>query len=136
MSAPLPQDFREEAFGGDNIRDYLNRRNERSVASFDTPHNLAINSVYELPFGLRKKFANQSRILGAVVGGWQLNGIGTFEATPLGVSTAVNNLFNYGGVQRPNSNGQDPSIQGPHLPAAETVFQPFCFHPAGALYLR
>ena len=105
--------FPGEAFGSDNIQDYLNRRNERSVASFDTPHSLAINSVYELPFGPHKRFANQSRVLGAVVGGWQLNGIGTFRSgTPLGLSTAVNNLFNYGGVQRPNSNGQDPNIEG------------------------
>ena len=124
--------FPGEAFGSDNIQDYQNRRNERSVASFDTPHNLAINSVYELPFGPHKKFASQSRLLGAIIGGWQLNGIGTFRSgTPLGVSTAVNNLFNYGGTQRPNWNGQDPNNSGAISQRLRQYFNLSAFGPPG-----
>ena len=124
--------FPGEAFGSDNIQDYNNRRNERSVASYDTPHNLAINSVYELPFGPNKRFANQSRILGLIVGGWQLNGIATFRSgVPLSVSTAVNNLFNYGGTQRPNSNGQDPTNSGPISQRITNYFNLSDFSPPG-----
>jgi outer membrane receptor protein involved in Fe transport len=124
--------FPGEAFGSDNIQDYNNRRNERSVASYDTPQSLAINSVYELPFGPHKRFANRSRLLGAIVGGWQLNGITTFRSgVPLSVSTAVNNLFNYGGTQRPNSNGQDPTNSGPISHRLNSYFNLSDFSPPG-----
>ena len=102
------------SFGGTGIQDWNNLRAERSVASFDTPQYLAVNGIYELPFGHKKAFFNQSKIANYLIGGWQLNGITSFiSGTPLEVSTASNTLFNYGGTQRANWNGMNPTLHGP-----------------------
>ena len=102
------------SFGGTGIQDWDNLRAERAVASFDTPQYLAINGIYELPFGQKKRFFNQSRIANYFIGGWQLNGItSVISGTPQEVFTASNTLFNYGGTQRANWNGRNPSLSGP-----------------------
>lgn len=102
------------SFGGTGIQDWDNLRNERAVASFDTPQYLAANGIYELPFGKGKRFFNQSSLANYLIGGWQVNGIfSLISGTPLEVFTAANTLFNYGGTQRANWNGQDPSLSGP-----------------------
>jgi len=46
----------------------------RTLTSFDQRHRISINSVYELPFGKGKSFA-QSGIGNALFGGWQVNGV-------------------------------------------------------------
>jgi hypothetical protein len=46
----------------------------RALASFDTPHNLQVGVVYELPFGTGKPWATTG-VSNAVFGGWQLNGV-------------------------------------------------------------
>jgi hypothetical protein len=43
-------------------------------ASYDVPHNLQLASTYQLPFGRGKKFAT-SGLSGALLGGWQVNGL-------------------------------------------------------------
>jgi hypothetical protein len=116
-----------EIFGGDSIQDFNNRRNERAPASFDTPHYLAINSVYELPFGPGKKLLKGGP-LSAILGGWQLNGISVFHSGfPMEMLTAVNNLFNYGGTQRPNWNAQDPNTSGSVSSRISQYFNPTVF---------
>src|SRR5262249_152924 len=95
--------FPGEFFAGDNIQDFNNRRNERSVASYDAPHYLAINGVWELPFGKGKPWLSEAGVVRTVLGNWQINGIGTFRSgVPLSLNTAANTLFNFGGPQRPN----------------------------------
>jgi hypothetical protein len=49
-------------------QDSYNRRNDRARSSFDRPHRLAGNFVYELPY-----FREQKGVTGLVLGGWQLN---------------------------------------------------------------
>lgn len=106
--------FPGESFSGGGYQDNNNRAKERAPAQYDTPHYLAINSVYELPVGKGKALAPSSKILDSIVGGWQLNGIATFQSgVPLQVGVASNTLNNYGGGQRPNWNGQDPMFSGP-----------------------
>ena len=88
-------------------------RAEWAVASFDTPQYFAFNGIYELPFGKGKRFVNSNRVANLFVGGWQLNGITSLiSGTPQEVFTASNTLFNYGGSQRANWNGQNPSLSG------------------------
>ena len=45
-----------------------NRRDDRARSSFDRPHRIAGNFVYELPY-----FREQKGFAGRVLGGWQLN---------------------------------------------------------------
>lgn len=54
-------------------------------------HILHWNYVYELPYGSGKRWgASSSRIVNAVLGGWQLSGIGTWQSgTPLTVTAGV-----------------------------------------------
>ncbi len=105
--------FPGESFSGGGLQDYYNLPGERALATFDTPHYLAVNSVWELPVGRGKTFLNRGGILDAVLGGWQLNGLGIFHSgVPLQLTTASNNLFNYGGTERPNWNGQNPTLPG------------------------
>lgn len=49
-------------------QDSYNRRADRARSSFDRPHRVAGNFVYELPY-----FRNQTGFTGRVLGGWQLN---------------------------------------------------------------
>ena len=105
------------SFGGTGIQDWDNLRAERAVAAFDTPNYLAINGLYELPFGRGKRFFNNSnKVANGIIGGWQLNGItSVVSGTPQEVFTASNTLFNYGGRQRANWNGKNPTLHG-HIP--------------------
>ena len=49
-------------------QDSYNRRADRARSSFDRPHRVAGNFVYELPY-----FRDQKGMSGLVLGGWQLN---------------------------------------------------------------
>jgi hypothetical protein len=105
--------------GGSSIQDYsqpqdyYNLKAERSLATFNTPQSLAINGVWELPFGRGKRFLNEGGMANYLAGGWQLNGIEEMvDGTPLQVATAVNTLYNNGGPQRANWNGQNPGLRG------------------------
>jgi hypothetical protein len=101
------------SYGGSGIQNWNNLRGEWAVASFDTPQYLAFNGIYELPFGKGKRFLNHSSVANYLIGGWQLNGISTMiSGTPLQVTPATNTLFNYGGTQRANWNGHNPSRGG------------------------
>ena len=101
------------SFGGTGIQDWDNLRAEWAVASFDTPQYFTLNAIYELPFGHGKQFFNSSKVANVLVGGWQLNGItSATSGTPQEVFTATNTLFNYGGTQRANWNGRNPSLGG------------------------
>lgn len=96
-------------------QDWYNLKAERSLSTFNTPLTLSINGIYELPFGRKKQFFNQSRVASWFIGGWQINGIGQFQSgNPLGVVAVNNALFNNNNTaQRANWNGQDPQIHGP-----------------------
>ncbi len=52
----------------DNLRPELNT----GRSQFHVTHVVAANAIYELPFGIGRKWFNSSGVLDAVVGGWQL----------------------------------------------------------------
>ncbi|MGH9871532.1 MAG: carboxypeptidase regulatory-like domain-containing protein [Pyrinomonadaceae bacterium] len=63
-------------------QDSRNQAGDRARSSYDRPHRLSGNFVYELPW-----FREQQGIAGHLLGGWQLNGFVTFQSgapfTPL-----------------------------------------------------
>ena len=84
-----------------------------SLSTFDVPRNLVVSGVYSLPFGRGERFgANWNRLVDALFGGYQLNGIfTTSKGTPLAFSASnVANIFNPN--ERPNWNGQNATIGG------------------------
>jgi len=77
--------------------DSWNLQKEKSYAPLDIPHVFVASAGYELPFGRGKQFLS-SGLGGAILGGWQLNGIVTLEnGLPSDIRTslipATNQLF-------------------------------------------
>jgi hypothetical protein len=62
---------------GQSVQDPYHFNNDRSVSGFDLTHVLTVNTLYELPFGNGKKFATGNRVTDYLLGGWQVNAIGS-----------------------------------------------------------
>jgi hypothetical protein len=79
----------------------------RGPGSADFRHNVTVSAVYELPFGKGRKWASQmNAVEGAILGGWQVNGINTFRtglpSTASLSSALVASTVNTGGNSRPD----------------------------------
>jgi Carboxypeptidase regulatory-like domain/TonB dependent receptor-like, beta-barrel len=94
-------------------QDSYNIRGDRGLTTIDIAHRFVISYLYELPFGKGRKFgANAPGLLDAIIGGWQFNGITTFQSgTPLTI-TANNTAGLFNPLTRPNTNGKDPRLSG------------------------
>ncbi len=57
------------------VLDAYNLSREKGVAPIDVAHIFNVSYGYELPWGPGKRWMNRNRALGAVLGGWQVNGI-------------------------------------------------------------
>jgi hypothetical protein len=55
------------------ILDATNLTRDRGLSGFDARHNFVFTTTYPFPF----KF--QNKVMGAILGGWAVNGIGTFR---------------------------------------------------------
>jgi hypothetical protein len=59
----------------------FDRTMDRSVLGSDFPHRLVFSGVYDLPFGKGRKFAGAaSKGVDLLIGGWQMNGIYTYQS--------------------------------------------------------
>ncbi len=97
------------------IQNIYNGKAERAVSSNDRSRRLVISGTYEFPLGRGKTFGkNWNRAVDALIGGWQVNGIYTYQTGfPLSV-TAQNTCTNCGiNTLRPNNNGQSAALSGP-----------------------
>jgi hypothetical protein len=89
-----------------------NSRSERAVSSTDTPHIFNMVAFYDMPFGRGRKFANtSSTLLNALVGGWQISGLGRVRSGyPITATLGRSNSLDTGipgGAIRPDI---DPSV--------------------------
>ena len=100
-----PEELSSNSGAAQNGRDYSAWR---GPSDFDTPHRVSVSSVYELPFGRRKRFL-QSGLLSYIVGGFRTSGVysyssgrpftvtsgGTLNSSidPFGAATAVPNVI-------------------------------------------
>ena len=95
--------------------DPTNLRLDHGRSLFDARQNFVFNTLYELPFGPAKPFANRGGISGKLTGGWQIGGI--FQARtglPFTVSASgdpanTGNDSSGRGQLRP---GQNPALPG------------------------
>jgi hypothetical protein len=89
-----------------HVQDPNNLKSERAESAWDIPQVLQFTYVYALPVGRGKKFGGgMNKVLDAVVGGWQTNGILRFD-TGRPILPFLNspvNIPTYG--QRPNLTG-------------------------------
>jgi hypothetical protein len=104
--------FPGESFSGSPLMNYYDRRSERALASWDTPHQLVLSYVYELPFGPGKSLINRRGVVGQVVGGWQINGITLLQTGPPLQISGGNDPGAFAGTTRPNWNGRNASKDG------------------------
>jgi hypothetical protein len=63
---------------------------EKVISDSDRPQRLVVYGIYELPFGRgRRLLGNTNRIVDYVLGGWQINWIGTYQSSaPLSFANA------------------------------------------------
>lgn len=61
------------------------------ISDFDRPHRLTLSGIWDLPFGRGRKYGAQVHPVGnALIGGWQLNGIYTYQSgSPLGFGNII-----------------------------------------------
>jgi len=98
-----------------NVRNYYDISLEKSLMINDIPRSLVASYIYEIPVGKGREIAPASRVIEAVVGGWQVAGVTSFKSGfPLSISAVTNNTNSFGGNQRPNFAG-DPRLDNPGI---------------------
>ena len=95
-------------------QDFYCRKCEKSVSSQDVPERLVASATYEVPVGRNRHFfGSMPKAADYVFGGWQMNGITTFQK---GIPVALNNGGNSANIGapgiRPTDNGQNPANSG------------------------
>ena len=104
-----------------------NRRLDRSLSSLDQAHRLVGNYQYQLPFGKGRRFLNHG-VTGAVVGGWDINGITTIQSgLPISITSAINTTNSFGGLQLPDSTGISTRSPGSVGDRINGYFNPAAF---------
>jgi hypothetical protein len=102
-------DFNGSTSGG-NFNN-INFAANRGLADWDRRHVFTQSYVYELPFGQGKRWV-QSGAAKWILGGWQMNGLWTWESgLPLDISISSASLNAPGNINRPNVSGT-PQIFG------------------------
>ena len=93
-------------------QDAYDRAADRSISSQDISYRLVTGFIYDLPFGRDRKFGSDwSGPVNWILGGWQVNGIATFQSGyPLLITQGVNNTNLFSPSQRPTWNGEDATI--------------------------
>ncbi len=86
-------------------QDPLNRRADRGNSPFDIRQRLTVAWNYSLPFGKGKKWLSEGGPAEYVLGGWQINGINTFQTGLPFTPTANTSTLNTGTGSRPNRSG-------------------------------
>jgi hypothetical protein len=85
----------------------FDRRLDRRIDIDDVSQRLVVSGVYELPVGRGKTLLrNAGGVVNAILGGWQMNGIGTFQT---GVPLVVRGSNNFTGIPFPDMVG-DPTL--------------------------
>jgi Carboxypeptidase regulatory-like domain len=69
--------------GTGEVIDQYNFGLSKTVASAWQPNVFTTAFVYDLPIGPSKRFLNKGGVVGAVIGGWQLGGVLTYETGAL-----------------------------------------------------
>ncbi|MFN7928608.1 MAG: carboxypeptidase-like regulatory domain-containing protein [Blastocatellia bacterium] len=83
---------------------------ERRLNDTDLPHRLVVSGIWELPFGRGRSFcAKWNRAIDAVLGGWQLQGIGQFQS---GRPLTMGNVYYNGDITKLTTDVSSKNIDG------------------------
>ncbi len=105
---------------GAEPQDVYNLAAERANAGYDLRHRATVSYIWDLPFGQGRKYAGDvSKWVDFFIGGWQLNGIYTFQSggwfTP-NVWGRMGSLPVHWGSSRPDRNGDGNLDYGNRTP--------------------
>ncbi len=103
--------FLGQASARQNVYD---REAERAISSQDIARRFVTSFVYDLPFGKGKALgSNLPSAVNWVIGGWQFNGIATFQSgLPILITQGANNVGIFNPSQRPMWSGSDSNLEG------------------------
>ena len=112
------------------LPEYLDRN--RASSGFDRRHNFRTAFIYELPWGPGRKWAHNS-VLGAVLGGWQVNGIfSAVTGRPFTVGTSGSSL-NAAGSNQVADQVMDQVNKLGNIGTGVPFFDPNAFRPVTAV---
>jgi hypothetical protein len=123
--------------GSGGSLDAAHPETEWSIGQFDQPHNIKLNTIYELPFGEGRRWLTGGGIADAVLGGWRFAMTQAYSSGfPIAVtSNGALPIFN--GTNRPNVTGADwraPIAGSSFDPAVDKFLNAAAFvQPVGAL---
>ena len=101
----------------------------RSVTSSDTPHNLTVNGLWELPFGKGRRWAAAGGPVSWLTSGWQVNGIlSAVSGFPFYVTSSSTSLNAPGSAQRADQVKDKVQILG-GAGRGQSYFDPFAYRP-------
>jgi hypothetical protein len=101
----------------------------RAMSPFDRTHALHITNIVEVPFGPGRRWLNGGGVLGAVVGGWQVNNIvSLMSGTPFNVTSSATSLNSVDVTQRADLVVSEVKILG-GTGRGNPYFDPFAFKP-------
>ncbi len=114
-------------------QDFYNRKAERSISAQDVSQRLVISGNYDLPFGKKRHFLTSApAAVDFVLGGWQVNGIATFQTgTPIQIGNGQNALNIFSSNQRASATGTDPYVGGPIADRLTKYFNQAAFVQSG-----
>src|SRR5712691_7421329 len=95
--------------------DFLDWRRDRGRSSFDARQNLVLTTTYPIPF----KF--QHKAVGAILGGWELNGISTFRTGEPFTARMGSNVSQNGDRWSPDRPNLKPDFVGADLTSGVTA---------------
>jgi hypothetical protein len=78
--------------------------------SNEPPHKLNVSAIYQLPFGIGRRWLNNDGVMAKVAGGWQMNAFFLFQRAGLVSVTSNANVLNAPGT---NTQFPDRVIDGP-----------------------
>ncbi|MCC6392308.1 MAG: TonB-dependent receptor [Bryobacterales bacterium] len=96
---------------------YYSRNLEKGRASYDIHHRWVTTVTYELPFGKGRKWMNGGGIRNALLGGWEIVWIQTFQTGPPFTVSFANSPYQYlpGVGNRPNQILPDDQVKLAHV---------------------
>jgi hypothetical protein len=86
--------------------DFLNPGRDRARSAFDARHNVLLTATYPFPFKFKQK------VVEAILGGWQVNGIGTFRTGEPFTGRAGSNISQNGDRWNPDRPNLNPGFSG------------------------
>jgi hypothetical protein len=124
-------------WGSGQAMDHFNRGLEKSIGQFDVTHNFKFTGIYDLPFGVGKKWMSKG-LAANLLGNWRISGLAFYSSgQPLPLSTSVGTpSVLFAGGNRPIISSYDgwraPTAGGSFDPSLDRFVQPASFFPVQA----